>query len=1147
MSQRSQCLAHEWSSTLPIEVREVQHELREDALSTTIQCDFITFLAVAQYYEVDFVSLAWEEDKGSVAVGGTSQIYQANVSLKTNFIFKRTTLVDTSRSDSQKEEKAFNALISEIAVLCHPKLRVHQNIVNLEGICWEVPQGSDKVWPVLVLEKAPLGDLKTFVASERARSTNLDERLELCVDIASAIIALHENSKVGPVQSGTNFSLSQADMSHGDIKPANVLIFQDKLGGLYAKLADFGYAGWTFGPQKDRLVKPPKSWPWDPPEYHHRGFTVSAAQRLDMYSFGMLCLWLLFHDKSHEAPSAYRNQYGGSTWPLKDYKQLDSMKHCDTLSEFAGLIVGSLTILPDVQKENLRRFFSLTLAREPSYRNVGFEDLTLLLGHGWLPGPVSVNVDKTQFEHVWTFFEIAKSFQPLMLAHHRVRKYIFKCMEHRARNDSSKTQRYHAMFQTAFCYRTGFGVPSNDDVSSAWLEESQKSVQDLANQLSLARATSTTAYQNGELLSLGSSGYMEVSTGYMRGQLPRVDDECMQEIQDMERVLGKYCACVLALKIRRANLLQITRRYKYAEDFLMELLWDLRDDPGYLNRAISDVERRFIGGPMERRMGLWSSLEEISSGLQIDMANGAEFNQRPTILNDILGCLDEAKRDTEEVIISIGLIYRAQNRWSDAAAVFLRVTYARMERLRQDSPRTLFSASYLAEACYKMGKWSTGINIYQTILGMQVERFGANDHRTIKTKANLAMVYGLEGSPEKGETLLLEVIEAQQRSFGKGNQATCKSLSILADFYWAQRRLDESGELFLRVISIRKRDLGPEHLTTLDAMDDLARVFIHQGRWLEAQGALRQVLKRWQEAFGSNHSDVLDTREKLAVVEAALGNFQESETGFREVIEGWKKRAGEDHTNYFVTDENLAALKLIRGHAVEAEKMLKKVLEKSRKAGRGNQDPRTIRTMAYLAQAYSAQARLEDAEQLFLQVVQLGKNSLGEKDPEQLQSERKLIEIYFRRGCFEEGEQMAQHILEKDRRSFDCDPVDMIDDIIQLARIQSARCRWQEANANFTEVIDRIKRTLGYEKTPLPYATWLYANCLWRQGRWLEAVAGLYRYSTDMHAIRALSKGLRCRFGRILTLPGMFAATTRLREISRNCVTKGLDLWKACN
>ena len=49
------------------------------------------------------------------------------------------------------------------------------------------------VIPVLILEKAQLGDLKSFTFSEQGRMTTVHDRLGLCTDIASAIIALHLN------------------------------------------------------------------------------------------------------------------------------------------------------------------------------------------------------------------------------------------------------------------------------------------------------------------------------------------------------------------------------------------------------------------------------------------------------------------------------------------------------------------------------------------------------------------------------------------------------------------------------------------------------------------------------------------------------------------------------------------------------------------------------------------------------------------------------------------------------------------------------------------------------------------------------------------------------------------------------------------
>ena len=155
--------------------------------------DFISFLAIAQHYEIDFASVTWEKGRGQVGLGATSEIWQSSASRRVDFAFKRTKLAERSPIDSQNEERAFNALVSEISVLRHPLIQHHQNIVNLEGICWEIPPQSERVWPVLILEKAQLGDLESFMLSEEGRATTMHERLGLCSDVANAIIALHSN------------------------------------------------------------------------------------------------------------------------------------------------------------------------------------------------------------------------------------------------------------------------------------------------------------------------------------------------------------------------------------------------------------------------------------------------------------------------------------------------------------------------------------------------------------------------------------------------------------------------------------------------------------------------------------------------------------------------------------------------------------------------------------------------------------------------------------------------------------------------------------------------------------------------------------------------------------------------------------------
>ena len=87
---------------------------------------------------------------------------------------------------------------------------------------------------------------------------------------------------------------------HGDIKPQNVLVFKDATKKPTVKVADFGYSTLTAG--ESGKVFLPKSRPWNAPEHHLGEFNAQEAKKTDVYSFGMLCLWLLFGNRLSEIP-----------------------------------------------------------------------------------------------------------------------------------------------------------------------------------------------------------------------------------------------------------------------------------------------------------------------------------------------------------------------------------------------------------------------------------------------------------------------------------------------------------------------------------------------------------------------------------------------------------------------------------------------------------------------------------------------------------------------------------------------------------------------------------------------------------------------------------------------------------------------------
>ena len=82
-------------------------------------------------------------------------------------------------------------MMSEVLILSQPPIQNHPNIVDLEGICWEIESRTEKAAPVLVFEKASW-DLQQFMNVREGMDMVFEDRLKICADIGGAIVALHE-------------------------------------------------------------------------------------------------------------------------------------------------------------------------------------------------------------------------------------------------------------------------------------------------------------------------------------------------------------------------------------------------------------------------------------------------------------------------------------------------------------------------------------------------------------------------------------------------------------------------------------------------------------------------------------------------------------------------------------------------------------------------------------------------------------------------------------------------------------------------------------------------------------------------------------------------------------------------------------------
>jgi len=326
--------------------------------------DLVDFVSIAQRCNVDFLPISWHEGLEPFGRGGSADISQSAINIKTNFVFKR--FVKAGSSDNPD----LRYIAVELLVLLNDGIREHSNIVDLIGICWEVQANEQPIRPVLVFPKAPLGDLSSFMLGPVGKDSSIETRLDICADVAKAISSLHGSSMLATTSLLCLITDKSTYIIHGDIKPVNVLIFENDDGKPLAKVIDFAYS--CIGQKHENMVYLPQTSEWVmAPEWHHRGFLIDSAKRLDVFSFGIMSAWVLFRDELSRRAEKLEI---GTTEDL-----LLRLKKAEQLLEALVDVIQTTATYGDDFEDRLEKFFSATVAHDPIKRECNFQTLIALL------------------------------------------------------------------------------------------------------------------------------------------------------------------------------------------------------------------------------------------------------------------------------------------------------------------------------------------------------------------------------------------------------------------------------------------------------------------------------------------------------------------------------------------------------------------------------------------------------------------------------------------------------------------------------------------------------------------------------------------------------------------------------------------------
>ncbi|KAF3000786.1 hypothetical protein E8E13_005545 [Curvularia kusanoi] len=979
------------------------------------------------------------------------------------------------------EDDILRAFSKEIIAFSHPAVKRHRNVLDLEGICWDIETEDEgnKIWPVLMFEKSQYGDLTTFLARPTGRELSADEKLSLCLDIAWAVSDMHMH-----------------DIIHGDIKPANALVFRnDKR--YTAKLMDFGLSYRDAGEHHPVFVA--GSWPWTAPELDKNYCTVAQAKCMDIFSFGMLCFWTLFEKNFQgELPLPAETYQTGQGCASQQRQTLNmavfnQLKHSDRLPILAKQLIRDEPSFDEDDKPKLERFFDKALSRDPEDRCDALESLFPFKEHShhllWTFIRWIIASDDT-YGSFWSI----DSLPHLTLTLHFNLRYA--TISDLAAQERKKEERNFGKIVYAL-RKSGhfFSVPPAAQTLQGAMIAMQHESKDLES--SLGKKSKLWLINAGNLARI-----------YKHLGRWKDSEELRKELMLIIRTLvSEDDQSMLEIKQDLAEMHRHFQRYQEAQE---------------LQRQVVDSNTKSLGKSHETTL---TSLSNLASVYE-DQERWKEAKEiHLFIIDERRKVLGEEHMDTLQNMDSLAWIYNKQDLWEESRELWLRIVEISKRVLGHEHPQSLVHRGHLAGAYTERGYLQEARELQEQILETTKRLFGEKHPQTLMSLGTLAGTLWRQGAHLQGESLLRKVLALTEdhlkeesffwystASLGRiallnGNHTEAKSINqeilvtgtkvhgmkhpltmdsmrSLARTFATKEEYAEAELLFRNLVALTK-DTETAPAATLADSTELATMLFKQGNYDQAELMYRNILATLRVESRDNPS-TWKAMNNLALTFQQQGRFREAEQLYRESFLHLETMYGKDDHRTRASMHNLATIYHDLGDFVKGESLLQDLLVIKTRI-EGKEHPSTLTTANSLGMALVASGKLQEAQRILDRNLLLRKKVLSTEHTDTLISMRNLVTALLQQGDHAGAERISREEISLSEKKFGKNDGRLLVSINLLAKIHIGQGRFVEAENALRVAVARQEKRSGKTHPGTLRMRNNLAEALNGQKKWVEA------------------------------------------------------------
>jgi tetratricopeptide (TPR) repeat protein len=1016
----------------------------------------ITLLGVAQQYRVDLLPVTWQQFLPSLGEGASGVVHQSSVLKDFSLAFK-----DFS-APAASEGIDFGAMMREIMILQSPAIQKSQNVIDLNGICWKFDKGLFGISPILVYSVGQCGNLKDFV-DDKLASFKTNELI--MIQLARGFIRLHE--------SGTDFDLAihlsrlqiRAGVVHGDIKPENVFVYASHGNSnlTLAKIADVSFS--HIKRAENTRIHLPKSEPWVAPEWHHREHTIEQAQAMDVFSFGLLCFWILFRN----------HLFDGLTYE-EEMDHLDKLKCEDKL-------IGTASTLLETLSENatgysdLHFFFSGVLANDPRNRIQLISADMPYLGQ-FTDGVIEESTIYSQSDH--PNFRLATSIDQWYQMEFRVRQNLVRILDSATRDKCYQCAR-NAALQTAMCFYIAFGTTRDVERANRYLSQHDIDISEMILELDLIRGCQFSErpgqakwylepdlinqYQESgnlaeaikyhweetlaledcfdaahPLVRMSKSTLVHLLDGY--GRTKEALDLCKQQLDGIEGIFEDDHEAMVSTKSQMALLEckmgNSSRGISIGEDLLSICERSAKDVDRLTMTVLSNLVVAYS------KHGDHKKASTTSERLRVQHDTHLGPNHPETLINlqhlaisyteqfprrfpEALALQEETLKKwrlnfgqthrytIEAMMMYANILKRSEERVESVAekndtALELKkwAMEASMDQLLHHNPTTWVAMANYAQSLLAYGKLEeASVLLCQSVENLE-RLLPCDHHDVLDVKLLLADACARSDNESKAQSLVEEIL-ATYSSANSGTDNVPQALvTELRAWYSYGHRCQSSHDnsaaqqAWERALEIAKMHEGFNHSVARKTASHLGPLYIAEGRHEAGITLLTELVKWCEEHLGNEHYERIKAKQELGANLIEVGKFREARDTLQEVLPQTVAAFGDDNEETLLVQGSIA-LAMRRLGDIDAARLMSEDVLAKRRVTLGDAHEDTILSMRNLLHIYVELLLWPEAQNLIKEIsLAIELSPLNDNDFQVFQS--LIAGVYTGSGRLEEGE-----------------------------------------------------------------------------------------------------------------------------------------------